>query len=1090
MQNKPAILKTKLRVPKIQGTIHREQLLPILSDIGGKKIAVVVAGAGYGKTTLVSQSSELSGLPTVWYSLDDTDIDISVFMTYLITGIRQHYENFGQQLLTRMGTLFSSDLNQKNFLISFLEEMENIISEDLVIVLDDYQHVQDSSPISDSLSFLLQRLPPSIHFIIISRTEPNIQLSRLRSKLDVIDINENNLMFNLTEVKTLFNQVLKFQLSNRQLKKLCEMTEGWVAGLILFYHSIKASKFEEIDPSLNRLEGVHNTLYSYFEENIFRKLSIEIQNFMLKTSILANLNIHICNAFLGIDTSASILAELEKTHLFTIRSPGEQSNYSYHHLLKEFLERKLRLQMDQKTLNLLHCSAGSLLRTEGFFEEALKHYLYGKEFEKARQLFLEINGDLLLAGRINLIQQFFQQMPEIKIQREPQLLLFKGRLLSLSGKPIEALKSLKIGLKTINQKKSPEIAARFRKELGMQYYYSGEIHKAISEFKNVLKTTKIDHDLAAETSGMLSFLYTVQGKIHEADKILNSTQHYIQQLEGNLKLIYTSWLNQFQSFRYYCTGDFIKSKLFARDGLRIIQRLNLEAFLPLAYLQLSYADTSIGNHKVAEQDAQKGIKAAIKMGFNESFLAWLYLIEGQSNIGLGCFDKSLHAIQKSFDLFQFMGNNWGMANCHNLFSRVYLLTERNPEVDHHLELGYSVIKGQQFPLIKGLLDIVKIIQLLKRNKLKIALENIERALSEARLSKHITFLLMMQKAGLNLKVNNITLAVESLLIGLQIAQDNNYSISNSYELQTVWPQLMKLKTVKEIKPIWGNVIDIKNPIPTCFSKTVSENPQISTDIPVLRIQCFGEFRVYKDEIEMPREDWKNSKSVQLFKYLVSKSAQGYTPRDILIEILWPNEAATKCHKRLNVALTKLRDYLEPDRKSGEKSSYVLRQKDAYRIDLGAGGTTDVLEFINTAQSGDDHIKQNPEDLRQSMEFYLKSISFRKRDFLENDLYWDWCNKERNRLNQIYLSILSKIIDFHESNTNYDEGLRYAQMFLNIDQYREDIYRKMMFFYSKTGNNPMIFKTYEKCKLNLKEGLNCPLTPETIHLFGRLTQTKK
>ncbi len=1090
METRSTVLKTKLRIPESPGSIERKHLLSAFADISQKKIAVVVAGAGYGKTTLVAQAVKTTDLPTVWYSLDETDVDLSVFMTYLIAGVRQYYPDFGQHLLDQTGIISSSSRSRKDFLINLLQEMENISAKDLVIVLDDYYTVEGNPDISASLSFLLNKLPPSIHFVIISRIEPGIQLSRLRAMSEVIDISENDLGFSSDEIKTLYCKTLNLPLSETHLQKIRERTDGWAAGLIMFYHSIKGLKVNEIDFTLDRLQRLNKTLKSYFEETVFRKLNPEIQDFMLNTSILPSMTADFCDRYLGIDDSAAILTTLEESHLFTFCSREEQVCYSYHHLLKDFLEQKLKQQTGRKNLEKLHCLAGDLLREDEYFTDALLHYLEGNDYEKACELFLELDLQLFMVGRLNLIQRFYRQIPETRINRDPQLQLLKARLWSLSGKPNDAIRSLKSGLKMINRTNNEESVPWFQKELGMQYYYSGDIPGAISQFRDVLNLDGSDPQLSAEAAGMLSFLLSVQGKISEADKMLATTQDFVERIDGDLKPAINSWVHMYRSFRYYSSGDFIKSKLFALDGLQIIEKLNIAALLPLGYLQLSYADTSLGNHEAAAKTANRGIKIAVKMGINDSFLAWLYTVVGQANLSLGCIDDALQASQTALELFRNIGNKWGMGTAHDLLCRSYLHENRDQEVEHHLELGYEAIKGQLLPLTRGLLDGARILLLIRNDRIESALEQIRDTLTQTRSVKHLTCLLLLQQAGLYLRMNNHPSAIQSLQEGLRIAEKNRYLNPIPYDLQPVWTQLLTLRSHEKIKPLWNKVLGNGKLDKVGLPGSESVNTRPSAGFPELRIECFGQFKVFKGGREILVESWKSSKTEQLFKYLIAKHDRGYVSRDLLIEVLWPNEPATKCLKRLNVAFTTLRNFLEPGRKPGEDSNYLLRQKDAYRIDLGVNGTTDVLEFLQAVKAGEDVSQQHSGDPEAGMESYFKAESIRKGEFLESDPYPSWCSEERERLNQAYLSVLNRIIDYYESKNDFQQGLLYAQKALNIDPYAEHIYRKMMLLHAGSGNNPMVLKTFEKCRLSLEKELNCPLSRETIALFNHLTQSDR
>ncbi len=311
------VLNSKLLIPRFSDTIGRERLRPLFSEIGEKRISTIVAGAGYGKTTLIAQACEALDLNTIWYRLDSFDKDFITFITYLIAGIRQYYPDLGQETFQRINDARILSREREAVLTVLLSEIESSVKKDLVIVLDDYHLIHESTEINGALNFLTEHLPRCVHLVIISRFDPQMQLSRYRARRDVLDITEDDLAFTIPEIRELYQQLFNISLQKQNIETLFKKTDGWVSGLILFYHSFKGKTPVEIEELLQKLKGSHKIVFNYLEENVYDLLPNEIMNFLTKTSILSRLNINFCNRFLEITDSKDILKYLEEKHLFT-----------------------------------------------------------------------------------------------------------------------------------------------------------------------------------------------------------------------------------------------------------------------------------------------------------------------------------------------------------------------------------------------------------------------------------------------------------------------------------------------------------------------------------------------------------------------------------------------------------------------------------------------------------------------------------------------------------------------------------------------------------------------------------------------------
>ncbi|MDY6932999.1 MAG: hypothetical protein SVZ03_02095 [Spirochaetota bacterium] len=259
----------------------------------------------------------------------------------------------------------------------FFSEIEKVLRKNLIIVLDDYHLIKDSQEINESLEFFLENQPLEVHLVIISRSDPGLSLSKFRARREVLDIREADLSFTLPKVQQFYLQLFDIPLHEESLKILNQKTDGWVSGLILFYHSLKWKNPKEIDELLYKLKGSQRIISDYLEENVYKMHSNEIKNFMIKTSILSCINAVFCNQLLGISNLEDILKYIEEDHLFTLPFDEDRVWYYCHHLFQDFLHRRLHNELIREEVLKLHKNAAVLWEKQGEYEKALRHCIKG-----------------------------------------------------------------------------------------------------------------------------------------------------------------------------------------------------------------------------------------------------------------------------------------------------------------------------------------------------------------------------------------------------------------------------------------------------------------------------------------------------------------------------------------------------------------------------------------------------------------------------------------------------------------------------------------------------------------------------------------
>lgn len=1072
----------------------------ILESIRQKKLTLVIAGAGYGKTTSVAQAIDQADWTAVWYTLDRSDIDFATFMNYLIQGIQKHYSIEGEIPKDLLAGAFTSEKSREDFLVQFLSIIEKNIYDDMVIVLDDYYLVHESPEIRKSVEFMLERLPLSVHMVIISRMEPNLRISRLRVMQEILEINEEDLQFTMSEIKELYSRMFDIPVSGKDIETLYEKTSGWAASLVLFYYILKGKKHHEIAPSLSSVKGSHKYIFEYLEENIFEIQPAETKNFMLKTSLLSRLETQFCNTLLDIENSRDLLDQLEKNHLLTFPLDMKRKVYYYHHLLKDFLQAKLARFFDKKDVQNLHLKIARLLEESGGEYEALNHYIKGKYFNEAAELIKALELKILLEGRLQFIRNCLDNMPKRFVQNTPQLLYIESRLYSLSGKPYKAISRLKSALKMFQKMNSKENVTKCLTDLGLHYYTTGNIRQAERQLEKLLDDKEVGSVVSFEIIGLLILFSAILGKMDKADDYADFAQGILKEFDKQTRIIGDAWINLSYSYRFYVSGDFLTSQKMNVKLIEQFKRQNAEIVLPLAHFQASATCYYLRQYQKGVEHAQAGIGITKKKGIYDSQTGWLYYAYALNTIGLGHIQEAMEYAKESLRIFKTQDNSWGQANACDL---LHLVCMKNGgdivQAENYIHKGLEIIKGLDLPITEGILETGLASVLIEKKAYENAVKLLDAAQGKLNISAFYTFKICLLHARRHLENSLKKEALEQLEAALVIAETNGYHLFFEDEASWIIPLMAELYSMGKKKNVLEKILnDMESPFQKTFTLLQKESPvQIGPDPsdirkhisvcrpPDLSIRLLGKFRVFSGDEEIPSDKWKSAKAMMIFKYLASKRSKGFIHRDVLIELLWPEEDYKKTNKRLNVAMSSLRKLIEPKLQPRLPSSYIIRQKDAFRLAIGIGGKVDVEEFLRELKRGDTYEKTDPE---VSFRHFLNAESCYKGPFLAEDPYVDWCIKEREAFNEKYLYVLSRITRFYDHKKDFSKGIEYANKYLAIDHYAEDIYRKLMRFYHLTGNTSSVKKTFEKCKINIVENLECPLNRETLDLYNSLIQT--
>ena len=434
-----SVIATKL-IPPVHhfGLVDRPRLMAMLERPAPRKLTLITAPAGFGKTTLLGQWVEYltaSDYACCWLSLDQGDRSTPRFIAHFLAAIRTVLPQFGSSLSRGFDSAEVVDV--AHFLPQFVSEI-SATEKNIVLCLDDFHYVKDRS-IHEFIELIINLSPSNFSLIIASRVQPDFPLGRLRVADELIEVLAQDLRFDLRETTELLRRIQDVKLDAVQLERLQSRSEGWVAGLQLASHSLRSAT----RPSdyFETFSGNLRDIADYMAVDVLDQQSQAIRDFLLRTSILDRFTSDLCNAVCRGTESAACLDELERKHLFVVPLDHERKWYRYHHLFQEFLLGQLRRRYPGE-VTALYRRAAEWLTNEKSTSEAVEYALLSGDMSLAMQLVEQQAEEELLAGRMPRVNAWVNRIPSEIRDSRPELLIAKCTALYHMNRPDEAEETL------------------------------------------------------------------------------------------------------------------------------------------------------------------------------------------------------------------------------------------------------------------------------------------------------------------------------------------------------------------------------------------------------------------------------------------------------------------------------------------------------------------------------------------------------------------------------------------------------------------------------------------------------------------------
>lgn len=436
-QTTSPLLRTKLFVVRPHGRlVARAHLTAMMEEIVRRKLTLISAPAGFGKTTLIGDWIERRAIPAAWISLDATDNDPERFFAYLTGALRTLYPEAGSIVNQ---AILNGRLPSAEVIISSLINDLTAQDADILLVLDDY-HVIHNAALHQAMLFFLEHAPPHVHVILTTRIDPSIPLAKLRGRGDLLEIRAADLRFTVEEAAQFFNETMKLDLDLNDLTALQQKTEGWIAGLQMAALSLQGR--DDASQFIADFTGADRYVLDYLLEEVVNRQPPELQRLILSLSILDRFNGPLCDAVTAGEGGSELLTQLERANLFLVSLDNRREWYRYHHLFGDLLLHRLQ-RNDPESIPELHRRASRWFDSERLILEAITHARASKDAELLASLIEKYWLELAGVGWSNQLLTIFGEIPPARIDNSLRIGLLRAWAYAMASRMDELVPRLR-----------------------------------------------------------------------------------------------------------------------------------------------------------------------------------------------------------------------------------------------------------------------------------------------------------------------------------------------------------------------------------------------------------------------------------------------------------------------------------------------------------------------------------------------------------------------------------------------------------------------------------------------------------------------
>jgi len=1059
----PDLIRSKLVVPSSSGLLHRPRVFRSIKRGLECKLTLVSAPAGYGKTSALVDFAQHISAPVCWYTADERDRDVGVFVRYLIGAIGERFPGFGERSQAALDAL-SGDLfrDPTGAVGDVVNEMIEIDSP-FVVVVDNYDAVDGAFGIRAFVHRLLEVIPSNCHLMFGGRVLPDLPVARLVAKHQLVGLTAEDLRFVPREIHDLL-KLFQIEATKEQVETLAALSEGWITGIMLLADSLR----EETGAALLSGEQATAEAYGFLAKEVLNRQPPDVQHFLRVSSVLREMSPRLCREVLKIDRARRLLMEVEQRNLFVISfGDGGESTYRYHNLFRDFLHEQLR-QHDPTLYADLHLSAARRFERNDDVEEAVYHYLAAEAHSQATALMERVAMEWFARGRVETLLRWADELSDEDRVRAAWLSLYQSKVLTDRYDYMGARRALTCAEAGFADRGDEAFLARVRNQRAALALFEGRYEDVITEARTALEMLGPGEKAwRAQAQRLIGRAYVGLGRFTKGIDKLRGALALYRQASSPYDVVN---LLQDLGVALIDLGRFDEAAISLNEALAIARRLGASRQLAGTLNDLGWFHYLRGEYRKALILYEEGLAAA-RRGDDVQHRAYILVGLADLHRDLGDYGRAetlydaglqiarggepsltVYTLAAQADMYRWMGDQ---ARARFLLDQACRLAEE---------------KGLDFER-RGLLPASKGIALAESGEVEAGIRSLHDAvefLEQRRARRELarTWLLAAKAHFLD---EDEEQAVTALRRALELVDEigvDHFVVVEGRHAEG----LLRLGVDEGLASCVGvieKVRDLRASGEDQLRVGIEEEEE-ADEAGYLKIYALGKGRVVCDGQEISSSDWQAAVAKELFFYILMRKR---VDRGTIGLAFWPDLPTDQMVNRLHVTIYRLRRALGSDVLVVEEGVYRLGDVSYW---------FDVQEFESLIERA----RLLPPYDWQAQALWQRAVSLYGGDFLSS-AERAWCVSKRVALREMYLEALIGVGQCHEARREFEGAIDWYRRALEVDELREDVHRHIMRCYAEAGRHPDAAAQYRRCCEILRQELEVGPSADTRRLYEQI-----
>ncbi|HSE33345.1 MAG TPA: BTAD domain-containing putative transcriptional regulator [Pyrinomonadaceae bacterium] len=1081
-------LRTKLLPPRpVPELLSRPRLAERLSRNLENPLSLVTANAGSGKTTFVADFLRTHKRQFVWYQLDHTDADPSVFLGYLTFGIQQVVPGFGKAMFGYLqeaaGELAQNPERAVDVLIN---EVLELVEQKLIVVLDDYHHLGAETSVHAVLDRLLAYLPDVLHIVIVSREMPPLALARLRTQSPAAIIERSDLLFTDEETRHLFRQVFDLELTPQQLAEYGERTHGWITALQLVRQVAQKTITSRggLSGPANLIEVLRQSerdIFDYFAEEVFADETEQVKSLLLKVALLDRIELDTCAAlFKGMNCSR-ILPSLVKRNVFlTVASDGQGEEYRLHPLFQTFLRRRLRSEIGRTGVSAEHRRYADYFLSRGLWEHGVRHLLAAEDYVQAAEVVAERGGEWISSGALSSLALTADSLPSSVIEKHPRVIAHRAEVARLRGEYESAQAMFRRAASLLQQGNDREGEAEALHSLATLARREGDYTLAFSYLDRALKLVDERSALRMKCANTRGLCFVALGEWTSAELEFRSALQLAQESNDGR---YMRLISHNLGLPAMMRGDFGE----ALRWLRRMFREGNQAPLPqeaTAHLNMAHCYLYLGDLQSCEKNLDEAIERC--QLFN------LVAARGDALETYGNLFRERGEIEKANEYYQRAARAYDEAGVNlartELLEEQALLSMLVGDLNAARNQIERLISAR--PLEKNQIGYFTASLAKARIMIAQADENGGSELLTGALDYFHSHTLYYYEAQASLalawcdfKLGKEPQMLEHLRRAIDLAVRYDYEYWLQRQLVAHAP-LFGSEEAAELLPsdLRIQLVNVSSGVGPATGQP-QEIALKTEPVADLTINLLGPVEVLREfGRPLAADAWTTRRARDILCFIASRRHRRAS-KDTIIDTFWGETDMDVVEKNFHPTVSHIRKAL--NRNQPLKQNFIIYRDGDYQLNPDLSYRIDTEEFDKLVNQGES--ARRARQVEECVQAYEQAVALYRGDFAQGS-YETWVDEQRAYYKEKYLHLLKALANVAQKQEEWSRSLQLAQSILHEDAFREDIHCMIMRAHVNMGNRGAAREQFETLKRLLHKELGVEPGAETRRVYQELLKS--